>query len=777
MKTKLLIVAVCISLFFSIIGGFCVSASSENTDRGAEAFEFLRAVGILEEDCVYTPELMINRGMFAKLAVGLSGYGLNEAEDSVFEDIEKSEYKQYINSAYKYGYIAGVDETHFAPDLTITNEQAIKITMSILGYDHMAQEMGGYPSGYMRVASECRILKNISGTSGVLNMRNAMILLYNAMHTDIAKLNSSGKDYEYVITEGETILTKNFDIYTYEGIMDKTAYTDLLVQDSGMKKGMVGIGELAFDINGTNAEDFLGCYVTLYYDASDEQSDYKVVYVEVNKKKTITEVFENTQNILVDGNLVEYYEDGVLLKKMRVSPTASIIKNGKLSTMSIDDIEEIEKGSIELISNDGDKIADVVRVTEYETYIVGGVSESAGIITIQDGTRIEVDSLNDEYDFSILKDNEDISLSEITSENVLLIAASEGKGRNLKKIFVGSNSVRGIVSKKDVDTVTIDTKEYKADRNILDSINVGKSYFCVFDALGYIAYARVENDIVYGYLFNVFEESDGEIGCRIFTENDRWVVIYFNDRVRFNQKGIDKEAACDFLTENLTENWSKMIRYTVDENARFKMIETAQSIAPGSATESTAIEEDLFRKSIMGSALYKSGALSFGGQFFVDGLTKIFLIPSDLNRDKFGVSSVAELVNDKSYSVIAYDVDEYLTAKMLVIMDNVQSVGSSSKMLIVKSGPGGIILNEDDEPVPKLDGYWRGDTVSLPVKIGDDYVSQDDYDGLEKGDIIQFTYDTNGNVISILPHKADDYGNYLYQQKSVMLSCFRTLSG
>lgn len=771
MRTKILSVILCMCLFFSMFGGFNVNAALVESDYGAEAFTFLRSVGILDKDIVYNPELMVDRGLFAKLAVCFSGYSLG-GEDSVFVDIEESEYKHYINSAYNCGYISGVDETNFAPDLAITYEQAIKIIMTILGYAPVAQEKGGYPSGYMRVASECKIMNNTSAAGNSLNMQNAMILLYNAAHTDIMQLGSLGTSYEYVVNDGKTILTENFDIYTCEGIINRTAYTDLLAQDSGIERGMVSIGELVFDVNGTNAEDYLGYYVTLYYKASDNHSDYKTLYVDVNDSETKSEVFENIQNIEIDGNLVKYYEDGALLKKMHVSSTASFIKNGKLSAMSINDLKKIEKGRVELICNDGDKTADVVRVTEYETHIVSGVSESSGIIITQDKSSIEVDSSDNDYDFSIVRDGENVSLSEIVPESVILVAQSEGKGRNLKTILAGSISIQGVVHEKGTDTVIVDARRYKVDKDVLDNIDAGKNYCFEVDALGYIAYAFVENDFVYGYIYNIFKENIRDIGCLIFTENDRWVGIYFNDHVRLNGKRVDKEAAYDFLTESLAEN--KMIRYTVDGNAHIKTIETSQSIAPGSAEENEAIANDLFRKSISGSAVYKSGAFSFGGQFFVDGSTKIFLIPSDINKDKFGVSSISELVNDKSYSITAYDIDEYLTAGMVVIMDDKQLLGSSSKMLIVKSGAGGVILNEEDEPVPSIKGYWKGDLISLPVKIGDDYVNQNDYNDLKKGDIIQFTYDNKGNVINILPHKADEYGNYLY---TTITSTFSVIGG
>lgn len=758
MRIKIVNLILCVSLIFSLLVGFNVHAQTENTDYGAKAFEFLQALGMLDSDNIYEPDLQVDRGLFAKLAVDFSGNTINSEDVSDFKDIENSEYKQYIVSAYKQGYIAGVDNTHFSPDTAVTYEQAVKILMTILGYDPAAQEMGGYPSGYMKVAEECKLLKNTSPSDN-LNMRDALILLYNAAHTDVMELKSIGTSYTYVINEGETFLVKNFGIYICEGVINATAYTDLLAQESELDRNKVSIGNLSFDVNDTDAENYLGYYVKLYYDASDMKTDYKTIYVDVNNKKSTYVSFKDMQNVEVDGNTVKYYDDSSKPQKMRVSSTASFIKNGKLSAMSINDLENIEKGCIELISNDGDNIADVVRVTVYETYVVSSVSEEAGIITTQDNQRITIDKIGNESDFSILRNGENISLSEIAPEDVILISQSEGKGRNLQIILVGVDSVQGVVSKKNADEITIDKQIFKVDKNTIETISVGKTYFCKLDALGYIAYVRPENDFVYGFVYKIWQEENDKLGMRIFTENDRWVDIGFNDKVKLNGKRVKKEIAYETIHENLNDIWSRMIRYTVDENANLKTIEIAQSIDTGAFDEARAIDEDIFRKTVSGNAQYKNGAKSFGGKFFADSLTKIFSIPSDLDKDKFEMCSLSDFTNEKSYNMIAYDTDKYLTAKAMIVLDNKKSIGSSSKMMIV-SGTGGITLNEDDEPVPMLEGFWKGDLVSLPVKIGDSYVSQSVYDELEKGDVIQFTYDNYGNVINIMRHVRDDYGNY-----------------
>lgn len=109
MRIKIANLTLCISLILRLIIGFDVYAETEISDYGEKAFDFLQAVGMLDSDTVYEPDAQVDRGLFAKLAVEFSGCGVNDEDSGPFEDIEGSEYRPYIISAYKHNYIAGVD--------------------------------------------------------------------------------------------------------------------------------------------------------------------------------------------------------------------------------------------------------------------------------------------------------------------------------------------------------------------------------------------------------------------------------------------------------------------------------------------------------------------------------------------------------------------------------------------------------------------------------------------------------------------------------------------
>lgn len=96
MRIKIVNLTLCISLIFSLLVGFNVHAQTENTDYGAKAFEFLQALGMLDSDNIYEPDLQVDRGLFAKLAVDFSGNTINSEDVSDFKDIENSEYEKRL---------------------------------------------------------------------------------------------------------------------------------------------------------------------------------------------------------------------------------------------------------------------------------------------------------------------------------------------------------------------------------------------------------------------------------------------------------------------------------------------------------------------------------------------------------------------------------------------------------------------------------------------------------------------------------------------------------
>lgn len=80
--------------------------------------------------------------------------------DVVFSDVPAGEwYTGYINGTVNAGYMNGYSEGTFGPNDPVLFEQAAKVLITILGYEPVAQQNGGYPNGYTMTATTTGLTK------------------------------------------------------------------------------------------------------------------------------------------------------------------------------------------------------------------------------------------------------------------------------------------------------------------------------------------------------------------------------------------------------------------------------------------------------------------------------------------------------------------------------------------------------------------------------------------------------------------------------------------
>jgi hypothetical protein len=90
-----------------------------------EAIKSLASRGIINgvSDTAYEPDRNMTRAEFATIVV--RALGLAPAAKRTFTDVaETSWYAAYVGTAYTYGIVSGTSETTFAPEATITREEA-----------------------------------------------------------------------------------------------------------------------------------------------------------------------------------------------------------------------------------------------------------------------------------------------------------------------------------------------------------------------------------------------------------------------------------------------------------------------------------------------------------------------------------------------------------------------------------------------------------------------------------------------------------------------------
>ena len=200
---KIVATLVCLSILFATpVLSFADDLNLKDEHMEA-CLEFLNAMGIIEttiDDIML--EKPVKRAEFALAAANIYGnLGYSEdaepLNDSGFLDIDEQdgEVINAINLLNKLGIVSGVGENRFEPMTTITYEAAVKITVSMLGYDLRALQDGGYPTGYMMWGSRLGVLDNVNFESGAeLKWRDFIVMIYNALFVDIMQTQSYGCD-------------------------------------------------------------------------------------------------------------------------------------------------------------------------------------------------------------------------------------------------------------------------------------------------------------------------------------------------------------------------------------------------------------------------------------------------------------------------------------------------------------------------------------------------------------------------------------------------------
>jgi hypothetical protein len=168
----------------------------------AEAAEFLRLMGVVDGtgDNAFTPDRILTRAEFCKMAVELMGNGDKVAAQmnrTVFRDVPSTHWARgYINVATQVSgtgenttpaIIRGDATGLFHPDDYITTAEAVTILMRVLNYSDSTVGFGAtWYDGYMSTAASVGLTEGLSlAASDTVTRGQTAILLYNLYFTEL----------------------------------------------------------------------------------------------------------------------------------------------------------------------------------------------------------------------------------------------------------------------------------------------------------------------------------------------------------------------------------------------------------------------------------------------------------------------------------------------------------------------------------------------------------------------------------------------------------------
>ena len=162
MKKLIALLTVTAMLAISV---FQIPASAEFSDVG-DTNPYKRAITTLStlsvisgyDDNTFKPDGAITRAEFTKLVVFMLGLQDIEYTQYTFGDVDPTHWaRNYIQTGYNRGIIAGFDDGTFKSEESVTYAQALKMVVCTLGYESFALQLpdsedSGWANKYIQEA-------------------------------------------------------------------------------------------------------------------------------------------------------------------------------------------------------------------------------------------------------------------------------------------------------------------------------------------------------------------------------------------------------------------------------------------------------------------------------------------------------------------------------------------------------------------------------------------------------------------------------------------------
>ena len=739
-------------------------ATANVADR--DEAEIVKKLGIMPEAILdKTP---VTRAEFISYIINILINTQNTlpAGQQLFNDVDAShQHAGAIYHAMKLGLINGSGDGNFNPDSPILWDQAIKILVGALGFGPQAEDMGGYPAGYLMVAQNKKLTKGIDfvGSNPVLNM-DCEILLYRALVTPYVKLTAAGDpDNHYSISANGTWLSDYMHVKRVEGVVKETGKSSLL-RKSNIKSNQIKIdSELFNDVN-LLGQDLLGYYVIGFAEDNEENN---MIYImpAPNKNNALTIdandlIINDPEFTMNNGKGCIVYQNDAGRRKELKFENADIIYNGVAHSGAVANDLKINSGSITVLDNNSDST--IVMIEEFVTYIVHSVAmeEKAIYGERKPGEPIKKVSL-EPADKDVIFKLVDVDQNELTIDKItpgMVLSVYQSKDGSFVRIVCSDTYVTGTVSaiKTAQQTVDIDWEPYSIcyefRTQLFSEIQLGQTYkFYINDRKEIAALEIAQNEnagaaylvrsqlrqaawgpsLLVKFFTTDSEFITAEVAERFIIDGERKVL---SQCVRPGQPPVGLDA--------ILNGADKVFEYVLDDEGKLIELDfpyaTLGDLGPNESPESIRTyggSETMTLQFYGGTGYGSSNALLASGAI-------LFSIPVDkADEENYTISSPNSIPRDTNYTVKAYTKGTDNIMAKYVIGNATASDGSTSKPSVL--GNSKMVLNDKGDAVLAFEAYEAATPTTYTTK------NKNVLDGFEVGDIIGIATDDTGSVTSV----------------------------
>ena len=766
----------CLGLLLAIaliLSAFPVGAAfsdvPEDLSQG-EAIEVLSGLGLIAGydeggKKLFKPEGKITRAEFtAMLTRALKMAQIGAVATTPFDDVADDHWASAnIRVAYDMGIIAGYDAKTFGPEDNVTYEQAVKMMVCALGFGNVALSRGGYPTGYLNVAYEKKIMNKISGSGANPATRGDIAqMIYNSFNVAIAIEDGFNPDGtpNYITERGRTLLTEKLELNVMEGLVTGNRMTRLDNADGVAKKGFIEIEDELYAIGEEYDQNaLLGRLVEIYYSTDEITGTKTIAYLRLPAKKNVSitlkpediEGISDTELVYTDKN-----GDSETLEYSGLK----VIYNKKYADGKPSSLLDIKNGSVTLLDADNDDDFDVAFVSEYEVVHVNKVDTVNYVVTdYNTGARVTVKPMNESSADRLLlyKDGVEVPFNTIRNRTTLCIYKSKNaEGYKLTEVVIVQKTARGKIEKIKDGTYTIAGKEYGSSYYLNDTLSLGQESTFYLDVEGKIvdiAAVALAGAKLYGYLVDVrFNEGTEKLTLRLIPAGEEEVKSYecsettVLDGVQVKDHRLIQEqlatAALETNKDSGAKNaeYSQLIFYGLSKE---KITAINTLIEGGAETNTTNLTPFSSLGEYTGKYLASKKKFDFNSGITIGASTKIFVVPSD--RKQYSEYTAAITLKDgKEYTVEAFEKSTVGIAGAVVIYGgaSIDEIAVDAPLYLVTAELESMI-NENDESILRIPAMnVQSGAESVFDISAEDAVAPT----LLKGDIIRFATDSKGAI-------------------------------
>ncbi len=445
----------------------------------------LNILGIMtgDEEGNFNPHESLTRAEFAKIitTIDMEGMGTVSGGTTDFKDFDDSHWGfSYIYYVASRGYMRGYGDGTFRPDECITGYEAVKVLLSLSGYEYKAVAAGGYPVGYEAAARSLGMLSGITVDLNEYLYRDEIAkIINNTLDLNYVELVGVSSNLEYKVHSDKTILSEKLGVKRGKGRVLATDSAALGVNDV-TEVGKINIDGMILDSEVSEAREYLGYKVKFMYRFDKEDEDIKtLISIENDRSKVLT--IKEEDFVSLSGGVLTY-ESGDSTEKVNVSQNADYILNGSNVPLSEELFENFKMGEMTLIS-DGSSVYDAVIITSWKIMEVDVTDTLNKVLRdkFNPNFRINLDEETDKVK-KIYKDGKEIDFSGIKQGDI--ITAAEGKVSSV--YYVTSGSERGIIEGYDEDYIYLNGNGIKRNYYFLENypVDAGKNVTVKFDYFG-----------------------------------------------------------------------------------------------------------------------------------------------------------------------------------------------------------------------------------------------------------------------------------------------------